>query len=78
MNLLSLVNYRGALAAIWLVAACLCMPHAAVAQVDGTASLRGAVFDSTSMEPLAGARVAVIGTSAVGETDEQGPRLVPL
>lgn len=72
MNLLSFVNHRRVLAAICLVAACLCIPHAGAAQVAGTASLRGAVFDSTSMAPLAGARVAVIGTSAVGETDEQG------
>jgi hypothetical protein len=72
MNLLSFVNYREVLAAISLIAACLCLPHAGTAQVEGTASLRGAVFDSTSMAPLSGARVAVIGTSAVGETDEQG------
>jgi hypothetical protein len=43
-----------------------------VGQAAGTATLQGAVFDSTSMAVLAGARVAVIGTNAVGETDASG------
>ncbi len=42
------------------------------AQGEGTAVLQGTVFDSTSMSVLAGARVAVMGTSAIGETDEAG------
>lgn len=41
-------------------------------QGEGTAVLQGMVFDSTGMTPLAGARVAVMGTNAVGETDESG------
>ena len=44
----------------------------ALAQEAGSAQLRGVVFDSTSMEVLAGARVAVFGTSATGETDAAG------
>ena len=41
-------------------------------QDEGTGVLRGLVYDSTSMKHLPGARVAVIGTSAVVETDENG------
>jgi len=43
-----------------------------VAQDGGSARLSGVVFDSTSMEVLVGARVAVFGTNAAGETDENG------
>ena len=39
---------------------------------EGTAVLRGVVFDSTRMEPLAGARVAVLGTAAITNADELG------
>lgn len=39
---------------------------------EGSATLRGLVFDSTTMSPLPGARVAVMGTMATGTTDEQG------
>lgn len=42
------------------------------AQGEGTAVLRGVVYDSTSMKVLAGARVAVMGTNAMGETDAAG------
>lgn len=49
-------------------------PSTVTAQVD--ASIRGVVFDSTAMEPLAGARVAVIGTNAMSETDENGRYLL--
>jgi hypothetical protein len=42
------------------------------AQDQPTAALAGLVFDSTAMSPLAGARVAVMGTSALGTTDEGG------
>jgi hypothetical protein len=41
-------------------------------QGEGTAVLRGVVYDSTSMKRLSGARVAVIGTNAIGETDAEG------
>ena len=68
----SFVKMRRKLAAVVPIAACLCMPVPGSAQEPGTAALRGEVFDSTSMAPLAGARVAVIGTNAVGETDETG------
>jgi len=44
----------------------------AAAQDAGSASLRGVVFDSTSMVPLAGARVAVIGTNVIGATNGAG------
>lgn len=52
--------------------AMLAAPAAARAQGEGTAKLTGVVFDSTSMQALDGARVAVIGTSAMGETDARG------
>lgn len=42
------------------------------AQDASTSALAGLVYDSTAMEPLSGARVAVMGTSAVGTTDEGG------
>lgn len=42
------------------------------AQSEGSAVLRGVVLDSTQMRVLPGARVAVMGTSATGETDGQG------
>ncbi len=45
---------------------------AAAAQDPPTAAVAGLVFDSTAMRPLVGARVAVMGTSAVGTTDEGG------
>lgn len=59
---------RGAAAAViaWLLAA-----SSALAQ-DGTARLRGLVFDSTEMRPLPGARVAVLGTSVAGDADATG------
>jgi len=42
------------------------------AQAEGTAVLTGMVFDSTAMEVLPDARVAVMGTNAVGQTDMSG------
>jgi hypothetical protein len=69
---LSLPEAGGRLAAIFAVAACVCMPLSASGQEPGTARLEGVVFDSTSMQLLPGARVAVIGTSSVAETDETG------
>ena len=39
---------------------------------DGVASLRGVVYDSTSMAVLPGARVAVFGTSATVDADDEG------
>lgn len=42
------------------------------AQDEATARLTGVVYDSTAMEVLVGARVAVFGTSATGETDAAG------
>lgn len=44
----------------------------AKAQSSGTAVLSGVVFDSTTMTTLEGARVAVMGTSAMGESDASG------
>jgi hypothetical protein len=43
-----------------------------VAAQEGTATLRGIVFDSTTMSALSGARVAVMGTTATGMSDEDG------
>jgi len=59
---------KGATAAAiaWAVAA-----SAASAQ-NGTARLRGVVYDSTEMRALSGARVAVLGTSVAGDADEAG------
>ena len=42
------------------------------AQEDSTAVLQGVVFDSTEMQVLPNARVAVMGTSVTGATDEEG------
>jgi len=47
-------------------------PAGAGAQVEGDAKLVGIVYDSTEMNVLAGARVAVIGTSAATDTDSEG------
>jgi carboxypeptidase family protein len=63
--------------ASWVIAAAavlgsLVLPTGGYAQNPGDASVRGVVFDSTSMQPLAGARVAVIGTSTMGLTDDSG------
>ena len=45
----------------------------AYAQVGEAARLTGTVYDSTEMRPLAGARVAVIGTSASADADSVAP-----
>lgn len=47
-------------------------PATAQQEPQGTAALRGVVFDSTRMEALPGARVAVMGTAVTGSTDEDG------
>lgn len=39
---------------------------------EGTARVQGVVFDSTAMQVLPGARVAVMGTTVTGRTDDQG------
>lgn len=44
----------------------------ASAQENGSAVLQGVVFDSTTMETLSGARVAVMGTAVAGSTGEDG------
>ena len=55
------------------VAVCVSMSaRAVVAQGEGTALLRGVVYDSTAMSVLSGARVAVIGTNALGESAPTG------
>ncbi len=54
------------------VAAIACAGSAVSGQDQPTAALAGLVFDSTAMTPLVGARVAVMGTSALGTTDESG------
>lgn len=58
---------------VWAVAALALAGagHVASAQ-EGSATVTGVVFDSTEMKPLAGARVAVLGTSALVEADESG------
>lgn len=47
-------------------------PGATAQQGSGGATLRGTVFDSTEMKVLAGARVAVLGTTAVADADSAG------
>jgi len=49
-----------------------CLTPCVSAAQGGTASLKGMVFDSTAMEPLGGARVAVLGTSAITDADPSG------
>lgn len=44
----------------------------AASQENGTAVLRGVVFDSTRMEALSGAQVTVMGTTVTGSTGEDG------
>ncbi len=58
----------GALGGAVAVLAWLAAPIAA----QSGAAVAGMVFDSTAMAPLSGARVAVIGTSAVGESGADG------
>ncbi|MGI9629274.1 MAG: carboxypeptidase-like regulatory domain-containing protein [Longimicrobiales bacterium] len=54
--------------------ACLLSGTALLGQTpDGaTGTVVGMVYDSTASAPLAGARVAVMGTQSTGETDERG------
>jgi len=62
-------------AAAVCIAAVLCggTAHGLDAQTDSRpATLRGTVFDSTEMKPLAGARVAVLGTTAMADADGSG------
>jgi hypothetical protein len=59
-------------AACLAAAFALSAPGAATAQSGAEAVLRGVVFDSTEMRPLARARVAVMGTSSLAETDANG------
>jgi len=59
-------------ATLWAVAAITLAGSGAAAQDQPTSALAGLVFDSTAMAPLAGANVAVLGTSAIGTTDESG------
>ncbi len=52
-----------------------CTQTAALAAQDAdrpTGSILGMVYDSTTSSPLAEARVAVLGTSAIGNTSEDG------
>lgn len=66
--LVALVLVAGAIAGAAAV------PGAAGGQEDeeGAGTVVGLVFDSTRSVPLAGARVAVMGTSAIAESDEEG------
>jgi hypothetical protein len=66
------IRWAGVAALLTTVVALAGTAGAVVGQTDGGAQLRGLVYDSTAMKALAGARVAVIGTNAVGETDAAG------
>jgi hypothetical protein len=59
-----------------LLAVTLALAPQSEVQGQGTATVRGVVFDSTSMSTLAGARVAVLGTTALGDTDASGTFVV--
>jgi hypothetical protein len=64
------------LASFVLLAVTLVFVPQSEVQGQGTATVRGVVFDSTSMSTLAGARVAVLGTTALGDTDANGNFIV--
>lgn len=77
MNRWSGRSLRGVVRRAPLVAALASLAAAAfgagaVRAQDGTATLRGTVFDSTEMRLLPGARVAVLGTSAMTDSDAEG------
>lgn len=68
-----LKRQRGAWFAAAVVVAGSSIPAGAMhAQAVGTALLHGTVYDSTAMQSLPGARVAVIGTSIAGQSDGEG------
>ena len=52
-----------------LVAASALLPVDATGQVG---TVRGSVFDSTTMRPLGGARIVVMGTTATAWSDDDG------
>ena len=56
------------LAALLILGAANTLPGRA----QNTAGLTGIIYDSTSMGPLAGARVGVIGTSSATESGQDG------
>ena len=62
---------RRALVACAMITSPLVLPRSVTAQ-EGSATLKGVVFDSTKMEALPGARVAVLGTSAMADADADG------
>jgi hypothetical protein len=55
-----------------VLAAVMAVASGPVEAQTGSARLLGIVFDSTEMRALSGARVAVLGTSVVGESDADG------
>lgn len=63
-------GWRTALVAVLLTA--VSTPALAGQEEEGSATLQGVVFDSTEMKVLPGARVAVMGTTVTGRTDEGG------
>jgi len=63
---------RATAALLAMVAAASTMVTSRAAAQQGTARLTGVVFDSTAMQPLPGARVAVLGTSVMGDADGSG------
>lgn len=68
-----LANIKVVLCAALVASGASALTDSGLAAQEGTvASLAGLVFDSTTMTPLVGARVAVMGTSAVSTTDEGG------
>ena len=65
------MKVRGVAFGIGVIGVVVIGPVAAVAQA-GTGRLRGVVFDSTAMSPLAGAHVAVLRTSVSGFANDEG------
>jgi len=63
---------RGARIGAILLSGLFLATRADAQDAGGKAVLRGVVFDSTEMKPLAGARVAVLGTTAMTDADQDG------
>lgn len=57
---------------IVLAVAALSAPGAASSQEEAVGTVVGLVYDSTASAPLAGARVAILGTSVMTETGSEG------
>lgn len=66
------VASRAFLVGALVTSAALVLRAGPIAAQEAPATLRGVVFDSTKMQVLPGARVAVLGTSAMADADGDG------